>query len=109
VAHTRDTIGPADFVSTDPDRHPAEAGDLVGQLHPAAPQLERQQAHEPASAFLIKSRQHTINRLVLSSDSTISMFLADNAFAMMKSTTRFRFAHGSGPNTRRCFRCGVQS
>lgn len=68
----------------------------MGQLHPAAPKLEREQTDKPAPAFLVKGRYNPINGLMLPSHLTISMLRTGGTLAMMKSTSRFRFAHVQG-------------
>jgi hypothetical protein len=63
----------ADFFSTGPDGHAAEASDRMGQLHTPAPKLERKQTGKPAATLLIKSRHDTIDGLMLSSHLTVRM------------------------------------
>ena len=73
----------------------------MGQLHPAAPNLERQQTGKAAAALLIEGGHDTIDGLVLSSHSPVRMCCTSGARAMMQSTSRFRFAHGSVSHVRR--------
>ena len=96
MAHTKRAIGLADFFTAGADSHAAQASNFVRALHATAPQLERQQAGEPAPAFLIKARDDPIDRLMFMGQSPIGMRLTRNALTMVSSTLRFGFAHGSG-------------
>jgi len=108
VAHARRPVRPADFFATGPDGHAAEASNLMCQLHTAPPKLEREQTRKPAPTFLIKGRYDSIDGLMLPSQSTVRMLFTGSTLAMMKSTSYFTFAHGSGPMASRCIRRAVR-
>src|SRR5258708_5525238 len=91
-----------------PDGHAAETDYLMGQLHTAAPKLEREQPGELAPTFLIKGGYAPIDGLLLPSYSTIRMLFTGGILALMKSTARLRFAHSSEPMASRCIRRAVR-
>jgi len=102
--HAWGAVSSANFCLAGPDGHAAEASDFMSPLHPTTPKLERQQTRKSPAPLLIEGRHDSIDGLMLSSHSTVGMLGTGATLTRMKSTSRFCFAHASGPDIGRCSR-----